>query len=355
MMSSSELLQAFSLLRSCSISHIKSMSLKCAIELGIPYIIHNHGQRAITFSKLIESLPVHPSKTHCIYRIMRLLVHSGFFATQKPDQEEEEEAYTLTNASRLLLTDTPVNMESYFLLPLLPQMIGPWQSLSTWLQSNDHTLFKTVYGGTIWDQLADDPELNYRFNEAMASDSRLISKVILDSEYIRVFEGLKCLVDVGGGSGTLAKAIANTFPHMKCTVFDLPHVVANVQGTTDNLSFIGGNMFSDPIPPADAILLKMIMHNWNDEDGSRILKRCREAILSNGNGGKVIVIDTVIGNEKTQDLTETKLCNDVIMMTLTGKERSLMQWEKLILTAQFSHYKITPIFGSVNSIIEVYP
>lgn len=104
MMSSGELLQAFSLLRSSSISHIKSMSLKCAIELGIPYIIHNHGQRAITFSKLIESLPVHPSKTHCIYRIMRLLVHSGFFATQKTDQEEEE-AYTLTNASRLLLTD----------------------------------------------------------------------------------------------------------------------------------------------------------------------------------------------------------------------------------------------------------
>lgn len=87
------------------------------------------------------------------------------------------------------------------------------------------------------------------------------------------------------------------------------------------------------------------MHNWNDEDGIRILKRCR----------KVIVIDTVIGNEKTEDLTETKLCNDVIMMTLTGKERSLMQWEKLILTAQFSHYKITPILGSVNSVIEVYP
>ena len=95
----------------------------------------------------------------------------------------------------------------------------------------------------------------------MASDSKLTSKIILD-ECSEVFEGLKSLVDVGGGTGTLARAIANAFPNLKCTVFDLQRVVANLQGT-ENLDFVGGHMFSDPIPPADAILLKVIYTHTN--------------------------------------------------------------------------------------------
>ncbi|KAG6752329.1 hypothetical protein POTOM_044553 [Populus tomentosa] len=38
-------------------------------------------------------------------------------------------------------------------------------------------------------------------------------------------------MDVGGGSGTTAKGIAEAFPHMDCTVFDLTHVVSDLQGS----------------------------------------------------------------------------------------------------------------------------
>jgi len=66
---------------------------------------------------------------------------------------------------------------------------------------------------------------------------------------------LESVVDVGGGTGTMAKAIANAFPHIDCTVFDLPHVVADLQGS-QNLKFVGGDMF-EWVPPADAVLLKV--------------------------------------------------------------------------------------------------
>ena len=45
------------------------------------------------------------------------------------------------------------------------------------------------------------------------------------------FDGVDSLVDVGGGSGTMAKGIAEAFPDMDCTVFDLPHVVSDLQGS----------------------------------------------------------------------------------------------------------------------------
>ena len=52
----------------------------------------------------------------------------------------------------------------------------------------------------------------------------------------------------------MAKIISEAFPHMKCTVFDLPHVVANLKDS-QNLKYVGGDMFQS-IPSADAILFK---------------------------------------------------------------------------------------------------
>nr|GMD09079.1 trans-resveratrol di-O-methyltransferase-like [Ipomoea batatas] len=55
------------------------------------------------------------------------------------------------------------------------------------------------------------------------------------------------------------------------------------------------------------------------------------------------------------DITEVKLMFDILMMVLvTGKERTEKEWEKLFIESGFTHYKITPIFG-LRSIIEVFP
>lgn len=58
---------------------------------------------------------------------------------------------------------------------------------------------------------------------------------------------------LGGGTGTVATAIAKEFQHLDCTVSDLPHVVADLEGS-GNLKYLGGDMLEE-IPQADAILL----------------------------------------------------------------------------------------------------
>ncbi|PON81563.1 O-methyltransferase COMT-type [Trema orientale] len=359
--SSAELLEAHSLLWNCSVAHIKSMSLKCAVELGIHDTIHNHGQ-PMTLSELIASLPIHPSKAQYIYRQMRVLVHSGFFTIQKLDKstnnrkdQEEEYYYSLTLASRLLLKEGALKTKGFFLSQILPEAMAPWHSLSAWFQNNDATMFETSDGRTFWDYLAQDSRMSDIFNEALSSDSQLIAEVVL-RECREVFEGLKSMVDLGGGTGTMAKAIAKAFPHISCTVFDLPHVVADLKGSDNNINFIGGDMFPDPIPSADAILLKLVLHDWKDEDSLNILKRCREAVSIDGKKGKVIIIDMVIGDQNIdKELTEIQLSFDMTMMAFTlGKERNKMEWERLLLGAGFSHYKIHPALG-VRSLIEVYP
>lgn len=89
----------------------------------------------------------------------------------------------------------------------------------------------------------------------MANDSRLSISVIIE-HCKEIFEGLKSLVDIGGGTGTMAKSIADMFPQINCIVLDLPHVIEGCEGSK-NLSYVGGDMFKF-IPSADAILLKVI-------------------------------------------------------------------------------------------------
>lgn len=91
------------------------------------------------------------------------------------------------------------------------------------------------------------------FNEAMESDSNVVKLGLRDSK--NVFEGLDSLVDVAGGTGNTCKIICEAFPQLKCIVLDLPQVVTGLTGT-NNLSFVGGNMF-ESIPKADAVLLKV--------------------------------------------------------------------------------------------------
>ncbi|GMY37448.1 trans-resveratrol di-O-methyltransferase-like [Fagus crenata] len=350
----SELFQAQSHLYKHVFNYIGSMSLKTAIQLGIPDIIHNHG-KPMTLPELVSALQIHPTKTGFVNRLMRLLVHCGLFATTKVhiNQEEEEEAYDLTPSTRILLKDNVTNLSPFLLAMLDPAFTTPWYSLENWFRGDKAiTPFESAHGMGFWEYGDQNPEFNDLFSKAMASDSGMMNLVVKDCK--TVFEGLDTLVDVGGGTGTCAKIISEAFPHLKCTVFDFPHVVANLQDSL-NLKFVGGDMFQS-IPSADAMLLKLVLHALSDEDCVKVLKKSREAISNEGKEGKVIIIDIVIDDKKDEhEITNAKLLFDMLMMVVvTGRERYEKEWEKLFLEAGFSHYKIKPMFG-LRSLIEVYP
>ncbi|XVF25730.1 hypothetical protein REPUB_Repub13aG0238900 [Reevesia pubescens] len=328
------------------------MSLKCAVQLGIPDIIHNHGE-PITLSELVSALNIDPTKASCIYSLMRMLVHSGFFSKTKVDKDQEKEAYALTPFSQILLKDN-MNCSSPIVVALLsPVLMTPWQFFADSIQGTKQTRpFEAAHGKAVWDYMDQDPKFKNLFHDAMESDSQMMNLVVKDCK--PVFEGLSSLVDVGGGTGIVARVISETYPQLKCTVFDLPHVVANLPAS-GNLNFVGGNLFQH-IPSADAILMKLVLHMFGDEDCIKILKRCREAIPTQGAKGKVIIIDIVINEEKDEhELIEAKLYLDMLMtVEVGGRERSEQDWQKLFLAAGFSDYKITPMFG-LRSLIEVYP
>lgn len=70
-----------------------------------------------------------------------------------------------------------------------------------------------------------DERFNQVFNQAMSNHTTLIMKKIL--EVYKRFDGLKVLVDVGGGLGVTLKSITSKYPQIKGINFDLPHVLAD--------------------------------------------------------------------------------------------------------------------------------
>ncbi|KAH7544898.1 hypothetical protein FEM48_Zijuj01G0034800 [Ziziphus jujuba var. spinosa] len=227
--------------------------------------------------------------------------------------------------SRLLLKDKLPCLSPH-IITLCPAFLTAWQFLGNWIKADKGTTpFEIAHGMTLWEYADQNPAFNSLFKEPMASDSGMLNLAIRDCK--PVFLGLGSLVDVEGAIGKVAN--------------------------TENVKFIGGDMFHSN-PPADALLLKLTLHAYSDEECLKILKKCREAIPSDG--GKVIIIDIVINKEKEEhQVTEAKLFFDMLMMVVvTGRERSERDWEKLFLEAGFRSYKILPLFG-LRSLIKVYP
>ncbi|KAF3772630.1 Trans-resveratrol di-O-methyltransferase [Nymphaea thermarum] len=335
-------------------SYMKSFSLKAAIELGIADIIHRHG-RPLTASQLAAKIPISSTvDVSCLDRLMRFLVYTGVFAqVRKPAGEEAEEvSYGLTPVSSLMVRDNPHCFVPLVMLSLHPLAVAAWDNLGAWFRSEEGcpSAFEAKHGEPFWLKASTDAAINKVFNDAMSSTANLsVGRMIAGCS--EVFEGVRSLVDVGGGIGTLTSLIANAFPHIKCMVLDQPHVVA-ASSPLLNVVAIGGDMF-ESIPPADAVLLKEIFHDWDDKSCIKLLTRCKEAIPKPG--GKVIVVDVVRKKCADQVFDEVQLMLDLHMMVLqNGKERSEEEWKKLFTDAGFSGYKIVTSLGA-HAVIEVFP
>ncbi|KAL6654145.1 hypothetical protein ACP70R_007610 [Stipagrostis hirtigluma subsp. patula] len=345
-----DMVGAFALLYHHVFSFIKPMALKCAVDLGIPDALHRRGGAA-TLADIAADTGVHAARLPDLRSMMKLLATSGLFGAATA--EDGETLYTLTAASSLVVG--PRGLSNIVRFEAGPVSVMPFFDTPAWLRTAPapdapKSLFELTHGRNRWDPAnADDATMN----EAAFAESQLLIEAVL-SDHRDVFQGLTSLVDVGGGHGSFAKAIGAAFPDVKCTVMDLPHVIADAPATDGNLQLVAGDMFKS-IPAADAVLLKYVLHCWNDEDCVKILKNCKDAIPTRDAGGKVIITEMVLGSgPRNQIVAETEEMHSVFLTCISGIGREEHEWKKIFLDAGFSDYKITPVMGPI-SVIEVFP
>lgn len=258
-----ELVAGFSELHHHLLGYVKSMALKCAVDLGIPDAIHRRGGAA-TLAEISTDASVRPAKVADLRRVMELLSTTGIFtATAAAGGGDDDDAvvYRLTTACRFLVGSR--NLSPVVRFVVSPLIVTSFLTMADWFRISDgveedeaaKSLFEMAHGCSQWEMASKDPSLNTILNDSMAADSKLFLELVV-ADKGRIFRGLSSLVDVGGGHGAGTMVIAKAFPQIKCTVLDLRHVVSQAPVGEGNLNFIAGDMFQY-IPPADAILLKV--------------------------------------------------------------------------------------------------
>jgi hypothetical protein len=136
-----------------------------------------------------------------------------------------------------------------------------------------------------FDLMSRAPENVRIFNAAMVDLTRLVTPEILLAYN---FGRISHLMDVGGGSSELIAAVVKEYPGLRRTVFDLPRCAETANdclqsvGVSDRASFLASDFFNTISAIADVIILKSMIHDWNDERSSVILQNCRQALPESG-------------------------------------------------------------------------
>jgi len=82
------------------------------------------------------------------------------------------------------------------------------------------------------------------------------------------------------------------------------------------------------VPPADAYLLKRILHNWNDAECGQLLATLHRAAPAQG---RVFIIEQIVPGPDTPHFA--KLFDLHMLILLTGRERTLEEYTQLLAGA----------------------
>ncbi|KAL6875747.1 hypothetical protein ACP4OV_013260 [Aristida adscensionis] len=353
-----ELLQAQADLWRHSLRYLTSMALRCAVELGIPTAIYRLGGAA-TAPSLVTALSLPATKLPFLRRVMRLLAASDIFAA---DESSEEPIYSITPQSYLLVDGSATATADERHIDHSPlvhvctssRYIEASLSLADWFKKDVVTPpFEELHGAKLFHETLEDldPDYHKLANEALAVHDNFGVDMGL-RQFRDIFEKIRSMTLLGDRDGSSAKAIVKAFPHIKCTVLDTPQVIAAIPAD-GVVNYVAGDMFKF-IPPAQVVVLKLVLHHWNDEDCVKILTQCKKAIPSREEGGKVLIGDIVI-ESSPGPMLEAQLLMDVAMLTMTkGRQRDENDWHELFMKAGFSDYKLVNKFGA-RGVFEVYP
>lgn len=119
-------------------------------------------------------------------------------------------------------------------------------------------------------------------------------------------EQTRRFLDVAGGSGIYACAVAARFPGLQVAVYEKPPVdriasrcIAR-RGFGSRVGVVAGDMFREEWPGGyDAILLSNVLHDWEELEAKGLLRRAAGVLPS---GGWLVVHDAFLNSEKTGPL-----------------------------------------------------
>jgi hypothetical protein len=202
--------------------------------------------------------------------------------------------------------------------------------------------FERVHGRTFFDHLAAHPADSAAFQASMVDRSaREAAAVVACCDFARFHR----VVDVGGGTGVLLRAVLAAAPGVDGLLFDRPEVVRDVGFPAQ-----GGDFFTAVPEGADAYVLSRVLHDWSDKDALRILRTCRRAMAPDAT---LLVVEAVLPERAVDDPAAIRM--DLYMLALlAGRERTLSEYRALLDGSGLALVRAIPTDAGVQ-VLEAVP
>jgi hypothetical protein len=313
-------------------------AVSCLAQLGIADLIEAAPKSAEELAAQIGAQP------QALYRLMRATAGVGVLS-EGPDGK-----FSHTPMSKVLRSDANPSLRAFAIMTGQEWHGRGWSRLEYCVRSGEQALDK-IYGMPIFEYLKQHAEEARIFNDAMTELSMIDGPAVAQACN---FDGIRSIVDVGGGHGLLLAKILERNPHLKGTLYEVPHVLEGatngpLQPVMDRCTLASGDMFSSVPAGADAYIMKHIIHDWPDDLCLRILTACRKGVNA---GGRLLVVDNVI--QPGNDFSPGKFLDLQMMIFPGGCERTEKQFRDLFAAAGWRLHRIIPT-ATALSIVEGVP
>ncbi len=313
-----------------------SQAVSLAARIGIADLLAD-GPRSV--ADLATATNTHERS---LYRFLRCLASIGVFAETDPN------VFSLTPLAEPLRSDAPNSVRD-----LLIFMGEEWHwrvyGEMNYSVQTGKPAWGRVHGAEVFDYFGDHPAEAEIFNRAMTNLSMMAGPAVVEAYD---FSGVKTLADIAGGHGLLLAGILKANPNVNGLLFDMPAVIEGAsqllqnEGVAERVKLEQGSFFDSVPAGADTYMMKHIIHDWDDERSTTILKNIHKVIPADG---RVLIVEMVIapGNEphfgKIQDME--------MLVSPGGIERTEEEYRRLLADAGFKLTRVIPT-RSPLSIVE---
>jgi predicted transcriptional regulator len=319
----------------------RSQILYTGVELGVFEYVSSHPKNASEIANVLNL------DYNLAYRLLRALGSLGLL------REGVNRDFIITEQGEFLRKDNPKTLRGIALLEEGPEHYALWKHLPTMIKDGKQNAFPREYGQKLFEFTDSNPLYREVFNQAMSSYSSIQTAWVTDALDGYNFSNVNTVCDVGGGQGHLLCSLLVKYPHIKGTVIELDSVIKNndllwaeKMGVKDRCSYVGGNMFSK-VPAADAYIMKMILHDWSDDECVKILSNIYNAASENG---RILIAEHLVPGPEEPHFS--KLFDIHMMCVATGKERTVEEYVDLLKKTGWNHADTFQSQSGLMGIIE---
>jgi hypothetical protein len=281
-----------------------SQAVHVAAVLGVADLLAD-GPR--TSDELAEATGADPD---ALYRLLRAL------AVVEIVEAGGDRTFSLGRLGQGLRSDVPDSIADWAAFVGRKFYWDAWAHLIDSVRTGENA-FRVAHGTSVWDHRERHPEDSVAFDRGMAAMTRRVIGALLDAYD---FGRFGTIVDVGGGNGALLAALLGKYPNLRGVLLDQPQVVEDVD-LGPRCEVVGGDFF-DAVPNGgDAYVLKWIIHDWDDEESTRILRTIRRT------DGTVLVIERLLG--RANENPGAKLSDINMLVEPGGQERTIEEFAAL--------------------------